>query len=262
MPVAGFVAPSGARAASAGTYILYACHVAAMAPATNLGAATPIAVGLPTPGGGAEPPKPPSSGAASEPVHDTATAKRIQDASAYMRGLALLRGRDAAWAERAVTEAASLAASDALARHVIDLVAADLPDLLRQLDGRVVPLGDARAGSAGLATAGAPVVALEPDWRGRLLAAISDPSLALVLLMIGVYGLLFEFMSPGAVAPGVIGGLCLLLALWGLQMLPINLAGLALILLGIVFFAAEAVVPSYGAWASAGSRPSPSARCC
>ena len=247
MPVAGFVAPSGARAASAGTYILYACHVAAMAPATNLGAATPIAVGLPTPGAGAEPPKPPSSGAASEPVHDTATAKRIQDASAYMRGLALLRGRDAAWAERAVSEAASLPASDALARHVIDLVAADLPDLLRQLDGRVVPLGDARAGSARLATAGAPVVALEPDWRGRLLAAISDPSLALVLLMIGVYGLLFEFMSPGAVAPGVIGGLCLLLALWGLQMLPINLAGLALILLGIVFFAAEAVVPSYGA---------------
>jgi len=146
-----------------------------------------------------------------------------------------------------VRESVSLSAADALKRKVIDLVAADVPDLLRQLDGRVVALGGSGAGSVTLATAKAPIVAVEPDWRGRLLAVISDPSLALVLMMIGVYGLLFEFMNPGSVAPGVIGGLCLLLALWGLQMLPINYAGLGLILLGITFFVAEAFVPSYGA---------------
>ena len=249
VPVAGFVAPQGARAASAGTYILYASHIAAMAPATNVGAATPVAIGLPSPGGGAEPPARPASaasGAAAEAGHDTLAAKRINDAAAYLRSLAQLRGRDVAWAEQAVRESVSLSAHDALARKVIDLVAADVPDLLRQLDGRVVAAG-AGAGSVTLATAKAPIVAVEPDWRGRLLAVISDPSLALVLMMIGVYGLLFEFMNPGSVAPGVIGGLCLLLAMWGLQLLPINYAGLGLILLGIAFFVAEAFVPSYGA---------------
>ncbi len=251
MPVAGFVAPQGARAASAGTYILYASHIAAMAPATNVGAATPVAIGLPTPGGSAEPPTRPASAAASNPAaeagHDTMAAKRINDAAAYLRSLAQLRGRDTAWAEHAVRESVSLSAHDALARKVIDLVAVDVPDLLRQLDGRVVALGGTGAASVTLATANAPIVAVEPDWRGRLLAVISDPSLALVLMMIGVYGLLFEFMNPGSVAPGVIGGLCLLLALWGLQMLPINYAGLGLILLGISLFVAEAFVPSYGA---------------
>ena len=260
VPVAGFVAPQGARAASAGTYILYASHIAAMAPATNVGAATPVAIGLPSPGGGAEPPSRPasagsaaSSNPAAEAGHDAMAAKRINDAAAYLRSLAQLRGRDVAWAEQAVRESVSLSAHDALARKVIDLVAADVPDLLRQLDGRVVALGGAgaaagaSAGSVRLATAKAPIVAVEPDWRGRLLAVISDPSLALVLMMIGVYGLLFEFMNPGSVAPGVIGGLCLLLAMWGLQMLPINYAGLGLILLGIAFFVAEAFVPSYGA---------------
>jgi len=252
MPVAGFVSPQGARAASAGTYILYATHIAAMAPATNLGAATPIAVGMPTPGGG-EPPAPgrPASSAASaaEGAHDTLTAKRINDATAYIRGLAQLRGRDVAWAEQAVREAVSLPAKDALARKVIDLIAVDVNDLLRQLDGRVVALDQ---GQAKLATRDAPVVTVEPDWRGKLLAVISDPSLALVLMMIGVYGLLFEFMNPGFVVPGVVGGVCLLLALWGLQMLPINYAGLALILLGIAFFVAEAFVPSYGALGAGG----------
>ena len=258
MPVAGFVAPQGARAASAGTYILYASHIAAMAPATNVGAATPVAIGLPSPGGGAEPAARPAnagSAAASNPAaeagRDTMAAKRVNDAAAYLRSLAQLRGRDTAWAEQAVRESVSLSAHDALARKVIDLVAADVADLLRQLDGRVVALGNAGAGagagSVTLATAQAPIVAVEPDWRGRLLAVISDPSLALVLMMIGIYGLLFEFMNPGFVAPGVIGGLCLLLALWGLQMLPINYAGLGLILLGIAFFVAEAFVPSYGA---------------
>lgn len=237
LPVAGYVAPQGARAASAGTYILYATHVAAMAQATNLGAATPIAIGLP---GTAAP-------ASATPAHDASADKRVNDAAAYLRSLAQLRGRNASWAEQAVREAVSLSADEALARQVIDLVAIDRGDLLRQLDGRMVRLADADAGVVTLATAQAPVVAIEPDWRERLLAVISDPSVALVLMMIGLYGLLFEFMSPGFVAPGVIGGVCLLLALWGLQMLPINFAGLALILLGIAFFVAEAFIPTSGA---------------
>jgi membrane-bound serine protease (ClpP class) len=247
VPIAGFVAPQGARAASAGTYILYATHIAAMAPATNLGAATPVAVGLPTPGGGGGPPGGAAS-AASQPDagHDAMAAKRVHDAAAYMRALAQLRGRNADWGEQAVREAVSLTAADALSRKVIDLVAADVPDLLRQLDGRVVALGGAGTAKVTLATAKAPIVAVEPDWRGRLLAVIGDPSVVLILMMIGVYGLLFEFMSPGYVAPGVIGGVCLLLGLWGLQMLPVNYAGLALILLGIAFFVAEAFMPSYG----------------
>ena len=248
-PVAAYVAPRGARAASAGTYILYAAHVAAMAPATNLGAATPIEIGMPMPGAGAEPDGP-KGGAASAAAsgHDAKTAKRVNDAAAYIRSLAQLRGRDSAWAEQAVRESVSLSASDALARKVVDVIAADLNDLLHQLDGRVIAKGgEAGAGSVTLDTANAPVVTLEPDWRGRLLAVISDPSLVLMLLMLGVYGLLFEFMNPGYVMPGVIGGVALLLALWGLQMLPVNYAGVGLILLGIAFFAAEAFVPSYGA---------------
>ncbi|MBE7417187.1 MAG: nodulation protein NfeD [Ideonella sp.] len=243
VPVATFVAPQGARAASAGTYILYASHIAAMAPATNLGAATPIAIGLPSPGGEAPAASAPQGKTAG---HDALEAKRVNDASAYIRSLAQLRGRDAAWGERAVREAVSLPATDALKRHVIDLIAADVPDLLRRLDARVVRRDAAQGGALTLHTAGAAVVVLEPDWRDKLLAAISDPSLALVLMMVGFYGLLFEFMNPGYVAPGVIGGVALLLALWGLQMLPINYAGLALILLGIAFFVGEAFVPSYG----------------
>ncbi|MEJ8853432.1 nodulation protein NfeD [Variovorax robiniae] len=248
VPVAGFVAPSGARAASAGTYLLYACHVAAMAPATNLGAATPVEIGMPGTGGGRAPATPPAGAAPAPPNHDdTMAAKRINDASAYLRSLAQLRGRDVAWAEQAVRESVSLAANDALARKVIDLVAADVPDLLRQLDGRELTPGSPGAAPVKLATAGATVVALEADWRARLLAVISDPSLALILMMIGIYGLLFEFMNPGFIAPGVIGGVALLLALWALQMLPINYAGVGLILLGLAFFAAEAFIPSYGA---------------
>ncbi|HSB23226.1 MAG TPA: nodulation protein NfeD [Burkholderiaceae bacterium] len=244
VPVATFVAPQGARAASAGTYILYASHIAAMAPATNLGAATPIAIGMPSPGG--PPPAASAPAGKAAPDHDAMEAKRVNDASAYIRALAQLRGRDAAWGEQAVRDAVSLPAADALARKVIDLIAGDVPDLMRQLDGRVVQRGAAQGGALTLHTANAAVVVLEPDWRDKLLAVISDPSLALVLMMVGVYGLLFEFMNPGYVAPGVIGGVALLLALWGLQMLPINYAGLGLILLGIAFFVAEAFVPSYG----------------
>jgi membrane-bound serine protease (ClpP class) len=248
VPVAVFVSPQGARAASAGTYILYSAHVAAMSPATNLGAATPIAIGLPMPGAGGQPAgRPASAAAASESSPDTSTAKSVNDATAYIRGLAQLRGRDVAWAEQAVREAVSLPAQDALSRKVIDLIAVDLNDLLHQLDGRELTLGPSRAGSVKLATSQIAVVTLGPDWRVRLLAVISEPSLVLMLLMIGVYGLLFEFMNPGYVAPGVIGGVCLLLALWGLQMLSVNYAGLALILLGVAFFVAEAFVPSFGA---------------
>ncbi|MCW5634553.1 MAG: nodulation protein NfeD [Rubrivivax sp.] len=252
VPVAGFVSPQGARAASAGTYILYACHVAAMAPATNLGAATPIAVGLPMPGGAppgtAPPPKAPASAASgtggerAEP-QDALTAKRVHDAAAYLRGLAQLRGRNAQWAERAVREAVSLSATEAQAQQVVDLVAADLPELLRRLDGRRLQAGGKELV---LATAGAPVEMVQPDWRGRLLAVISEPGVALVLLMLGVYGLLFEFLNPGFIAPGVIGGVCLLLAAFGLQMLPVNYAGLALVALGIAFLVAEAFMPSFG----------------
>lgn len=248
VPVATFVAPQGARAASAGTYIVYASHVAAMAPATTLGAATPVAVGLP----GSEPPaqrreRPASAGSAPAAAEgdDAMAAKRVSDAAAYLRSLALLRGRNAAWADKAVREAASLPAGEALAQKVVDVVATDVPDLLRRLDGRRLRLRP-DAPELTLATAGAPLLPYEPDWRSRLLAAVADPSVALVLMMIGVYGLLFEFMSPGFVLPGVVGGVCLLLALWGLQMLPINYAGLALLLLGLGFLIAEAFVPSFG----------------
>jgi membrane-bound serine protease (ClpP class) len=244
VPVATFVAPQGARAASAGTYILYASHVAAMAPATTLGAATPIAIGMTGPEPGAPPSERGASAPATPPPHSTLEAKRVSDAAAYIRSLALLHGRNEQWAERAVREAVSLPSSEALAQKVVDLVATDVPDLLRQLDGRAV---NTRAGArVVLATAGARVETFDPDWRARVLAVVGDPSIALMLMMIGFYGLLFEFASPGYVVPGVVGGICLLLGLFGLQTLPVNYAGLALVLLGLAFFVAEAFVPSYG----------------
>lgn len=242
IPVATFVAPGGARAASAGTYILYASHVAAMTPASNLGAATPIAIGGP---GGAPPagPRPAASAPTSEHDADPLAAKRVSDASAYIRSLAQLRGRNAEWGEKAVREAVSLSSAEALKLKVVDLVANDLPDLLRQLDGREIRLA---AGATTLHTRDAPVVHFEQDWRSHLLGTIANPSLALLLLTIGMYGLVFEFMSPGMVAPGVIGAICLVVALFALQMLPVNYAGLALIVLGIGFLVAEAFVPSVG----------------
>ena len=171
------------------------------------------------------------------------TAKHIADAAAYIRSLAQLRGRNVEWAERAVREAVSLSASEALQGNVITLVARDLPDLLKQADGRELTVAGR---SVKLATANAPVVTFEADWRNRALSVITDPSLALILMLIGIYGLLFEFSNPGFVLPGVVGAICLLLALFAFQMLPVNYAGLGLILLGIAFFAAEAFVPSYG----------------
>nr|WP_232968627.1 nodulation protein NfeD [Pseudomonas putida] len=235
VPVASYVAPSGARAASAGTYILYASHVAAMAPGTNLGAATPVRIG------GA--PGTPSDDKAKSGDDETLARKQVNDAAAYIRGLAQMRGRNADWAEKAVREAVSLSASEALRLNVIDQVADDLPDLLRKLDGKTLQVaGQPRQ----LQTAGASVVEHLPDWRTRVLAVITNPSVALILIMIGVYGLLFEFMNPGSAVGGVVGGICLLLALYALQLLPVSFAGVALILLGITFMIAEAFLPSFG----------------
>jgi membrane-bound serine protease (ClpP class) len=242
VPVAVFVGPSGARAASAGTYILYASHIAAMAPGTNLGAATPIQIGMPSPGASTPPSaeKGKNKGGGEE---DTLTRKQTNDAAAYIRGLAQLRGRNAEWGERAVREAVSLSADEALAQHVIDLTARDVPDLVAKLDGRKVMTA---AGERTLATAGAAIATLAPDWKSRFLAVITDPSVALILMMLGVYGLFFEFSNPGFVLPGVAGAICLFLGLFALNMLPVNYAGLALVLLGLSFLVAEAFVPAYG----------------
>lgn len=241
VPVATFVAPSGARAASAGTYILYASHIAAMAPASNLGAATPVAIGMPTPGRPDAKPGDKSEKSA-EPA-DAMTAKRLSDASAYIRSLAQLRHRNAEWAEQAVRESVSLSAQEALQKRVVNYVAQDVADLLMQVNGRDVEMD---RGTVRLATQRAQLLVFEADWRSRLLSVITEPSLALILLMIGIYGLLFEFSSPGFVLPGVVGAICLTLALFGLQMLPVNYAGLALILLGVAFLVAEAFLPSFG----------------
>ncbi len=245
VPLATYVAPGGARAASAGTYILYASHIAAMAPGTNLGAATPVQIGgtpgLPQPRKPEKDAKP--DGAMEEAPQSAIGRKQVNDAAAYIRGLAQLRGRNVEWAERAVREAVSLPAEEALKQKVIDIVATDLPQLLKQLDGRKVNvLGQAQQ----LQTEGAPLLNVEPDWRARLLAVIADPSVALILMMIGIYGLFIEFSSPGIGGAGVLGGICLLLGLYALQLLPVNYAGLALILLGIGFMVAEIFLPSFG----------------
>ncbi|VTU22041.1 hypothetical protein H4CHR_00910 [Variovorax sp. PBS-H4] len=258
VPVATFVAPNGARAASAGTYILYASHIAAMAPASNLGAATPVAIGMPgrpdtkpankddkdDKGEKGEKGEKGDQGAGSEKAADAMTAKRLSDASAYIRSLAQLRHRNAEWAEQAVRASVSLSAQEARAKRVVDYVAQDVADLLMQVNGRDVEM---ERGTVRLATQRAQLLVFEADWRSRLLSVITEPSLALILLMIGVYGLLFEFSSPGFVLPGVVGAISLMLALFGLQMLPVNYAGLALILLGVAFLIAEAFLPSFGA---------------
>lgn len=249
VPVAVYVSPEGARAASAGTYILYAAHIAAMAPATTLGAATPVAIGMP--GFERKPPWPaPPDGARDKTGRgprlapaDVVAAKQVHDAAAFIRGLAQQRGRNAAWAERAVREAVSLTAAEALSEKVIDVVAGDVPELLARIDGRTVRL---HGGPLVLATRGLAVETLGPDWRQRLLAVIASPSVALILMMVGLYGLLFEFASPGFGVAGVTGAICLLLALFALQMLPVNYAGLGLILLGLALLAAELLTPSFG----------------
>ncbi len=241
IPVATYVTPSGARAASAGTYMLYASHVAAMAPGTNLGAATPVQIGG-MPGAPPEQPKGEREDDA-KASGDALARKQVNDAAAYIRGLAQLRERNAEWAEQAVREAVSLSASEALKLKVIDYLARDVADLLRQLDGKTLATIE---GEVRLQTADARLIEHAPDWRVRLLAVITNPSVALILMMIGIYGLILEFSNPGMGAGGVLGGICLILALYALQLLPVNYAGVALILLGIAFMVAEAFLPSFG----------------
>jgi len=248
VPVATYVAPSGARAASAGTYILYASHIAAMTPGTNLGAATPINLqGPPTglPGGG-QPPAKKEDGEekpATPAKEDAASAKAINDSAAYIESLAELRGRNAEWAVKAVREAASLPASKALEINVIDLIANDVPQLIEALEGRSVTVAGA---SHVLNLAGLPVETLEPSWRIKLLAIITNPNIALLLMMVGVYGLILEFYNPGTLIAGTVGGISLLLGLYALNVLPVNFAGVALIILGLVLIVAEAFTPSFG----------------
>ena len=243
IPVVSYVAPSGARAASAGTYILYASHIAAMAPATNVGAATPVQIASPLSPGGNESGKKDSSSKDAE-SGDTMTRKITNDAVAYIRGLAKMRGRNAEWAERAVREAASLPADEALKMGVIDVIAKDMQDLLAQIQGKTVTV-DGR--EQVLNTAGLTLEEVEPDWRSRLLAIISDPNIAYILMLVGIYGLVYEFANPGMMLPGVAGAISLMLALFAFQVLPVNYAGVGLIVLGIAFMIAEAVVPSFGA---------------
>ena len=251
MPVAVYVTPPGARAASAGTYILYAAHVAAMAPATNLGAATPVQIGTapdfePFDEGRDKNTKKreKDKGEEGAPPPDAMTRKLVNDAVAYIRSLAELRGRNAAWAEKAVREGASLSAEDALRKGVIDLIAMDLNQLLQALNGREVKV---QGLTRKLTTANASVEFIEADWRSRLLGVITNPTIAYILLLLGAYGLFFELMNPGYVLPGVIGAICLLLALYAFQLLPVNYAGLALIAVGIGFMVAELFASGYGA---------------
>jgi membrane-bound serine protease (ClpP class) len=249
VPVIAYVSPSGARAASAGTYLVYASHVAAMAPATNLGAATPVQIGGPAPA--ARPAGKPTDGDTGvkdgEPPPEPGSAmerKALNDSIAYIRGLAELRGRNVEWAEAAVRDGASLPADEALAAGVVDLVAADIPELLRLLDGRKVKL---RAQEVELSTTGLVLHEIEPDWRTDLLSLITNPNVAYLLMLIGIYGLLLEGYNPGAVLPGVVGAICLLLALFAFQVLSVNYTGLALIALGVLLIVAESFVPSFGA---------------
>lgn len=246
IPVVTYVSPSGARAASAGAFILTASHVAAMAPGTNVGAATPVQLGAPGPAPepkGEEGDNGDGSKPAGQKGGNASEAKALNDAIAYIRSLAEMRGRNADWAEAAVRDAASLSAQSALQQNVIDIVARDSADLLTQLNGRSVKVG---AGEVRLDTRGMVLSDVTPNWRTRLLAAITNPNIALILMMIGAYGLLFEFMNPGALYPGTIGAICLLVGLYALSALPVNYAGIALILLGMALMAAEAFAPSFG----------------
>jgi membrane-bound serine protease (ClpP class) len=245
VPVVSYVAPAGSRAASAGTYILYASHVAAMAPTTNLGAATPVQVGgLP-----GMPEEEPTSQEKEEnrekPVPaDTLERKMVNDAVAYIKTLASRHGRNAEWAEQAVREAVSLTSEEALEIKVIDLVAAGHSDLLQQLDGREVVM---ETGRITLATGDLMIERFDPDWRTKILTVVTDPNIAYILMLSGIYGLIYELANPGFILPGIVGTICLLLSLYTFQILPINYAGLALIILGVTFLIAEAFVPSFGA---------------
>jgi membrane-bound serine protease (ClpP class) len=251
IPVVVYVAPNGSRAASAGTYLMYASHVAAMAPATNIGSSTPVSIGgspFPSP---TDPAQPDDDGAEEvEPSGPSAMERKVvNDAVAYIRGLAALRGRNADWAEATVREAANLPAAEALESNVIDLVAEDLDALLAALDGRTIAV---EGGSVTLDLTGATIETVVPDWRDELLAVITNPNVAYILLMLGLYGLILEFYSPGLGVPGVVGVICLLLGAYALQMLPISYAGLALLLVGIALMVAEVVTPTVGVLGTGG----------
>lgn len=234
LPVISYVAPAGARAASAGTFIVQASHLAAMAPTTYLGAATPVAVG-----GGFNPGK-----AGEKDGKSASEVKAINDAVASIRALATLRERNADWAEKAVREGATFTATEAQAERVVELIAEDVENLLAQADGRVVKIANREIR---LSTAGIAMQPFEADWRTRLLAVITNPNIAYLLLLVGMYGLLFEFLSPGALYPGVAGGVCLVVGLYALNLLPVDYAGVALLLLGVALMTAEAFLPSFGA---------------
>ena len=257
VPVAAWVAPGGARAASAGAYIVYASHVAAMAPATNLGAATPVPLGsssgAPSRPDPAESARPPDDDAAAKapgeravlPGVDAMTRKTVNDAAAYLRALAQMRGRNVDWADRAVRDAASLSALEAHEQRVIDFIAADPPALLAKSHGREVQMqGGARHA---IDTRAASMEVVAPDWRTRVLGVITVPTVAYLLLLVGIYGIYLEVMTPGFGVPGVTGAIALLLGLFALQMLPVSFAGAALIVLGFALLVAEAYVPSFGA---------------
>ena len=244
IPVAVYVAPAGARAASAGTYIAYAAHIAAMAPGTHLGAATPVQMGAP----GA--PAPPQRRDGDKPAEGEGSGqggamerKVMNDAVAYLRSLAQLRGRNAEWAEKAVRDAATLTAEEAAKEKVVDLLAGSVDDLLDRVDGRTVRTAE---GERTLATRHARVIVVEPSWKARLLAVITDPNVAFILLMIGIYGIIFEFWSPGLAGPGLVGVICLIVGLMALSVMPLNFAGVALLLAGLAMLGIEAFTPGFG----------------
>jgi membrane-bound serine protease (ClpP class) len=244
VPVATYVAPSGARAASAGTYIAYASAVAAMAPGTNIGAATPVQLGGGSflPGGSEQKPQG-KDRTTSAATADTETRKITNDAIAYIRSLATLNNRNGDWAADAVRSAVSVPATEALSLHVVDAVAADVPDLLRQIDGKTETVNGK---PARLATADLSVVDVPQDWRTELLGLITNPDVAFILMLIGIYGLILEFFNPGAVAPGLIGTISLLVALYALAFIPINYAGVALVIVGIGLMLAEVHIGAFG----------------
>ncbi len=256
VPVATYVSPAGARADSAGTYILLASHIAAMAPTTHLGAATPVSLGGDDIGDNKDPDddsdadkdsdsESESEEGEKEPASGSAMERKVMnDAIAYIRGLAEAHGRNADWAEKAVTEAATLTASEALEMNVIDLIAADNAELFRKIDGRELEVNNR---TITLDTEALVIERIEQSWRIKFLSTIASPEIVLILIMVGIYGLWFEGSNPGAVVPGVVGVICLLLAAYALQVLPVNYAGLALIIVGIGLIVAEAFVPSFGA---------------
>ncbi len=233
VPVAVYVWPPGGRAASAGTFITLAAHVAAMAPNTSIGAAHPVTLGM----GG-------------EGADEAMTEKITNDAASYIKSLARRRGRNEKWAELAVRKSASLSAEDAVSENVVDFVAENLDDLLKKVDGRKVKIA---SGTVVIRTKGARVEEFSPDFRQRFLAVLTDPNVAYILLIIGFYGLIFELSNPGSILPGVAGGICIILAFYALSTLPVNYAGVALIIFAIILFLAEIKITSHGLLAVGGT---------